>query len=103
MKKKVYIAGKISGDPDYKNKFKKAAEGLERLGYIPLNPADHPENMSAADYMRLSFAMIDISDAVYFLPDWVNSKGARVEFNYCVYIGKKIVYHSNGGIFRTWK
>lgn len=93
---KVYIAGKISGDPDYKNKFKKAADGLIKLGLIPLNPANHPENMSAADYMRLSFAMIDIADAVYFLPDWIGSRGAKIEHDYCEYIGKAILNSSGG-------
>ena len=34
MANKVYIAGKISGDPDYREKFAKAEEELKAQGYI---------------------------------------------------------------------
>lgn len=85
-----YIAGKITGDPDYKSKFD-AMKGriLEAWPWCQvLNPADNPPGMRNADYMRLSFAMIDCADVVIFLPDWEESKGARIEKAYCEYIGK---------------
>ncbi len=85
-----YIAGKITGDPDYKSKFD-AMKGriLEAWPWCQvLSPADNPQGMSNADYMRLSFAMIDCADVVIFLPDWEESKGARIEKAYCEYIEK---------------
>ena len=33
MKTKIYIAGKITGDPDYKAKFNAAAEAYKKKGY----------------------------------------------------------------------
>ena len=33
---KIYIAGKITGDPNYRQKFKKVADDLERGGYAVL-------------------------------------------------------------------
>jgi hypothetical protein len=47
--------------------------------------------MSAADYMRICLAMIDVADMVVFLPDWLNSRGASVELDYCNYICKPVI------------
>lgn len=85
---RIYLAGKIAGDPGYREKFQKAQERLERDGVTVLNPANNPEGLSKADYMRLSFAMIDAADEVTFLPDAEESPGAQLERRYCEYIGK---------------
>lgn len=87
---KIYIAGKVSGDPGYKDKFLKAEMQLRRCGYIVLNPAVLPEGMAPADYMHICFAMIDMADAVLFLQDAKDSAGARLERAYCEYIGKEM-------------
>ena len=89
--KKIYISGKITGDPDYKTKFDFAAHALDTAGFAALNPAQLPENMNPADYMRINFAMIDSADAVIFLSDWTNSPGAQLERAYCEYIKKPII------------
>ena len=86
---KIYIAGKITGDPEYRRKFACAARQVEEFGHIALNPAELPEGMEAADYMRICMAMIDVADAVVFLPDAAESAGARLERAYCEYIGKR--------------
>lgn len=88
---KVYIAGKITGDCEYREKFERAAELLRRQGHVVLNPAVLPEGMSAADYMRICFAMIDVADRVALLPGWRESHGALLERKYCAYIGKELV------------
>lgn len=90
---KVYLAGKITGDPNYKAKFRKYAAQYERVATV-LNPADNPEGMSNADYANLSIAMINAADYVVFLPDWVESRGAMIEHDYCLYIGKRITYEA---------
>ena len=86
---KVYIAGKITGDPGYRDKFAAAEIQLGRQGHVVLNPAELPEGMAPEDYMRICFAMIDVADAVIFLPDAAESAGARLEMAYCEYIGKE--------------
>lgn len=87
---KIYIAGKITGDPNYKEKFDIAAKSLEAQGHIVLNPAELPEGMLQADYMRICLAMIDTADAIYLLKDWYSSSGASIERNYAMYTGKSI-------------
>lgn len=89
---KAYIAGKITGDSEYKSKFEYAAKALTQEGFIILNPATLPEGMRPADYMRLCFSMIDCADVVAFLPDYKASKGAMIEFGLCQYIGKQTMF-----------
>ena len=48
---KVYLAGKIAGDPHYKEKFAKWAKKLEvPAGATVVSPAVLPEGMEKADY-----------------------------------------------------
>lgn len=89
---KVYIAGKITGDPNYKAKFGRAKTELEKQGNIVLDPAILPEGMTPEDYMRICFAMIDCADAVAFLPDYYESRGAYLECRYCRYVGKAVIF-----------
>ena len=79
---KFYIAGKITGDADYKAKFKRAEDALARLGHSVMNPAslgNYPE-FSWQDYMFICKAMLMKCEAVLFLPDWSESRGATEEY-----------------------
>ena len=89
---KAYIAGAITGDPDYQNKFELGARALREEGFVVLNPATLPEGMHAGDYMKICFAMIDVADVVAFLPDWGTSRGACLEHAYCQYVSKQTMY-----------
>lgn len=88
---KIYIAGKITVDSEYRAKFGQAAAWLRRRGHVVLNPATLPDGLTQAEYMRICFAMIDCSDAVYFLPDWAESEGAQMEMAYCRKCGKTVL------------
>lgn len=81
---KVYIAGPITGHPDYKERFAKAEQELREQGDIPLNPAMLPAGMGYEDYMHICFSMIDVADKVIFLEGWETSPGARRELAYTV-------------------
>lgn len=89
--KKIYIAGRVSGDSDYRQKFGRAAALLTEWGYSVLNPAVLPAALSDAEAMRICLAMIDAADIVALLPDWKVSKGAQLEYQYCCYTGKPAV------------
>ena len=88
---KIYIAGKITGDAGYREKFAAAEQKFTREGFIVLSPAVLPEGMTNAEYMRICFAMIDIADKVAFLDDFLESQGARLEWDYCAYTHKEVV------------
>ena len=89
LKTKIYIAGKITGDPNYKDKFANMeSELLKMPGTVIINPAKLPQGLTPADYARICFAMIDSSDIVVFAPDYKESSGALLEMQYCRYIKK---------------
>lgn len=88
---KVYIAGKITGDADYRQKFVTAEKMLVGEGFVVLSPAVLPEGLSNAEYMRICFAMIDVADKVAFLKDFTESKGAQLEAQYCEYTRKEVM------------
>lgn len=93
VKKGIYIAGPITGVKNYWEAFEQAEDDLTACGCIPLSPAKLPEGMTKAQCMRTCFAMIDSADAVIFLHGSENSEGARLEREYCRYIGKPFVPH----------
>lgn len=88
---KIYLAGKITGDKNYRAKFAAAAEKIAAQGHIVLNLAELPEGMRPQDYMRICIAMIDCAEAVAFLPDWAESRGARTERVLSEYNGKPCI------------
>jgi nucleoside 2-deoxyribosyltransferase len=97
--KVIYIAGPITGVEKYWEAFEQAEDDLTAAGYIPLSPARLPEGMTNAQYMRTCLAMIDSADAVLFLQDFDQSAGARLERQYCEYVGKPCVMHRSREMF----
>jgi hypothetical protein len=91
---KVYIAGKITGDPDYWDKFQRAAIQLRRDGHLVISPTCLPDGLAWVDYMHVCYALIDIADAVYFLADWQDSRGATDEHRYAHHVGKLVWYEA---------
>ena len=90
--KTIYLAGKITGDPNYAEKFCDAEGALVNMGYVVLNPALlPPEGFEYDAYMRMSYAMLKECDAVCFLPDWMESNGAMKEFEQARRKGKTIL------------
>jgi hypothetical protein len=99
MSKKIYIAGPMSGIPDFNfPAFYQAAAKFEQRGWTVYNPANKEgETLSArarksgdpvlAQQDGFNFREVflwDIdkvieSDAIYMLPGWENSPGARGE------------------------
>jgi hypothetical protein len=76
----MYIAGRITDDPGYVEKFAEAASDITAAGFVAVNPAILPPNVFEYDaYMRMSGAMLRECDAVCLLDDWPQSKGARQE------------------------
>lgn len=76
---KVYIAGKITGDPNYRDKFARAEAELKRQGHLVMNPAILPEGFEWETYMHITVTMLNACDTIYLLEDWQDSRGAQIE------------------------
>ncbi|WP_233268176.1 DUF4406 domain-containing protein [Vibrio metschnikovii] len=91
--KKIYIAGPMTGLPDFnKPKFFKTEFNLRCENYTVLNPAILPDGLEHHEYMEICLPMVRVSDAVYMLKGWENSKGANMEHDYARDIGLEVIY-----------
>lgn len=110
---KVYIAGPMSGMPDWNfPAFFEAERQLEALGYDVINPAhndgvtvqdalesagspDRPNNLWSW-YMRRDLPHVMEVDALCVLPGWQNSKGAKLEVHVATAIGIPLMVLQDG-------
>lgn len=90
--KKAYIAGKITGNKNFKEEFKKAEETVKAQGYAVMNPSVLNEGFEQSEYLHVCMAMIDVCDTVFFLPTWEDSKGSHFELGYSTGTKKFIQY-----------
>ncbi|EOJ0049796.1 TPA: DUF4406 domain-containing protein [Enterobacter hormaechei] len=77
---KIYIAGPMSGLPDFnRDAFNHAHVFLGAKGHVVLNPALLPDGLTQAEYMDICLSMLRCADAVFMLRGWEKSAGARAE------------------------
>ena len=80
---KVYIAGKITGNPDYIKQFAEAEEELKASGHTVLNPVKD-KGFSYKEYIDMGLCELMKCDGIYLLDGWQESSGARLEFLYAM-------------------
>lgn len=84
---KIYIAGPMTGLPEFNRPaFFKEADFLSS-DCIVLNPATLPSNLSQGQYMDICFAMIRAADRLVMLHGWEKSEGAVAEYHYAKKLG----------------
>lgn len=92
----IYLSGGITNVPNYLERFAKAETLLTKIGDKVINPAkinaQLPEDTDYDDYMRLSFVLLDMADAIYMMNGWEKSKGARMELLKAYQTGKRIIF-----------
>lgn len=84
-KKRIYISGPITDNPDYKEDFARAEKWLWDNGYVPISPAkvngEIPleAEFTHSDYMDVCMPILHKCDGIYLLKGWQDSKGALIE------------------------
>ncbi|MGP1459155.1 MAG: DUF4406 domain-containing protein [Treponema sp.] len=94
---KIYIAGKITDNPNYKKEFFAAERALLKKGHSVMNPARllPCKEFTYADYISVSRSMQAVCKAVLFLPNWKLSKGALDEYDFAHEAGQKVFLSMN--------
>ena len=104
--KVIYIAGPMSGLPQYNCP---AFEEAERLlkNWFPdsaiINPAKNfgdDRTLDYAIYMRQSIHQLLMADAICLLPEWENSRGARIEREIADCLNLKVFRVQSDGLLR---
>jgi LDH2 family malate/lactate/ureidoglycolate dehydrogenase len=89
---KIYIAGPISGLPNFnRDAFNAEAHRLLGLGHVALNPAILPDGLEQHEHMAICIEMVKMADQLVMLPGWERSAGARAEHALAIKLGKAII------------
>lgn len=89
-KPRIYLAGPMTGRPDFNYPaFNAEAARLRAIGYHVENPAENPQQSTWQGYMRQAVRQMMMCDAVALLPDWHDSRGARIENSLAMDLGIK--------------
>ena len=90
MRHRIYISGKITGNPNYMKEFT-AAEELLKKTYPDadvINPAKIsamlPAPLTHDEYMRFCYLELELCTSVLFLKNWRNSYGSNQERGYAI-------------------
>lgn len=90
---KVYISGKVTGNPSFRADFAKAENKLKECNWTPVNPvAGVEEGDTHENYMRRDLKILLDCDAIYLMRDWENSKGAKLEKKVAEECGLIVIY-----------
>lgn len=95
---RIYVSGGITGVEDFKEKFAKAKEELEKQGYEVINPAiiELPKSCTWEDYMNICIPMLELADGIFMLNNWKKSSGACTEYGYAIGTDKIIMFEGCG-------
>ena len=88
---KIYIAGAITGDPNYALRFAEAESKLIAEGHAVINPVKNL-GFDYKEYIDMGLCELMRCEAIYLLKGYEKSKGAMLELHYAVTTDMKILY-----------
>lgn len=92
---RLYISGPITRDPNYRRKFKGAADALEAKGYDVVNPAELIKVIGTSftyrEIMAIDLDLLAKCEALIQLPGWEESRGANIEYGFALASDKLVV------------
>ena len=89
-KPKMYIAGSITNDENYRAKFDAVEKHMVSLGYIVFNPALSPDGLTYREYINLGLNMLMQCDCICII-DGEDSYGTAFEKHYAELVGMLII------------
>jgi len=96
MKKKIYIAGKVTGEDQEQciTKFQNAKDLVEIMGYEAVNPLEVVGDWKTPwnEAMKKCIKALADCDVILMLDDWNFSKGAKLELQIALALGLDIHY-----------
>lgn len=87
---KVYIAGQITNNENYKEDFKAAETYLKEKGHAVINPVKNL-GFTYKDYIDMGLCELMKCDAICLLDNYEESQGAMLELMYAQTVGIKII------------
>ena len=88
----LYVSGKITGEKRWRKKFETAYWELRAVGYLVYMPTNSPKRFKTwEEAMRWAISyMLEKAQGVALLPDWEQSKGARIERQLALDLGMPV-------------
>lgn len=95
MTRVIYLSGPMTGLPDFNRQaFMNTAAALKlHGGAVVVNPVENgvPADAPWHHHMRRDIAMLMECTAIYMLPGWSNSNGAKLERHIAVELGMDVL------------
>lgn len=101
--KLVYLSGKIADNENCQKDFACAERFLSQIGYVVINPArikDEIPEITNEQFTQICYKLIDISQIIFMVSGWKDSKTANAELTYAKSLGKKTMYQDYYAPFR---
>jgi hypothetical protein len=77
---RIYVSGPMTGVPEFNAPaFDMAYRDLMTEGYAPVLPVPFVDGKSYEEYLRDDLKLLLDCDGIYMLPNWQESKGAKIE------------------------